>query len=86
MLVPVLFKVKLLTPEGHLKHEEECNPQNGYYMIPVYNKGQYSLKVAAPEGWFFGERLRPFQAYEYADFTSTFRSFYSCGGCHVWGC
>ncbi|VDP04826.1 unnamed protein product [Heligmosomoides polygyrus] len=53
VLVPVLFKVKLLTPEGHLKHEEECNPQNGYYMIPVYNKGQYSLKVAAPEGWFF---------------------------------
>ncbi|KAK5973547.1 hypothetical protein GCK32_002058 [Trichostrongylus colubriformis] len=47
------IRVKLLTPEGHLKHEEECNPQNGYYMIPVYNKGQYSLKVSAPEGWYF---------------------------------
>ncbi|KAK6053472.1 hypothetical protein COOONC_09022 [Cooperia oncophora] len=46
-------QVKLLTPEGHLKHEEECNPRNGYYMIPVYNKGQYSLKVSAPEGWYF---------------------------------
>ncbi|KAK6026819.1 hypothetical protein OSTOST_07199 [Ostertagia ostertagi] len=47
------IQVKLLTPEGHLKHEEECNPRNGYYMIPVYNKGQYSLKVSAPEGWYF---------------------------------
>ncbi|RCN33420.1 hypothetical protein ANCCAN_20747 [Ancylostoma caninum] len=46
-------QVKLLTPEGHLKHEEECNPQNGYYMIPIYNKGKYSLKVSAPEGWYF---------------------------------
>ncbi|VDL74561.1 unnamed protein product [Nippostrongylus brasiliensis] len=54
--VPIDFsqiQVKLLTPEGHLKHEEECNPQNGYYMIPVYNKGLYSLKVSAPEGWYF---------------------------------
>ncbi|KAK6745442.1 hypothetical protein RB195_011895 [Necator americanus] len=47
------IQVKLLTPEGHLKHEEECNPQNGYYMIPIYNKGRYSLKVSAPEGWYF---------------------------------
>ncbi|KAJ1348047.1 hypothetical protein KIN20_003259 [Parelaphostrongylus tenuis] len=47
------IQVKLLTPEGHLKHEEECNPQNGYYMIPVYSKGQYSLKVFAPKGWYF---------------------------------
>ncbi|XGW13667.1 hypothetical protein V3C99_000189 [Haemonchus contortus] len=47
------IQVKLLTPEGHLKHEEECNPKNGYYMIPIYNKGQYSLKVSAPEGWYF---------------------------------
>ncbi|CAI4230520.1 unnamed protein product [Auanema sp. JU1783] len=46
-------QVKLLTPEGHLKHEEDLNPQNGYYMIPIYNKGKYSLKVSAPEGWYF---------------------------------
>uniref|UniRef100_A0A1I7TY93 Nodal modulator 1 n=1 Tax=Caenorhabditis tropicalis TaxID=1561998 RepID=A0A1I7TY93_9PELO len=42
------LKVKLLTVEGHLKHEEEVNAPNGYFMIPVYNKGQYILKVSAP--------------------------------------
>ncbi|CAI2354984.1 unnamed protein product [Caenorhabditis sp. 36 PRJEB53466] len=47
------LKVKLLTVEGHLKHEEEVNPSNGYFMIPVYNKGQYILKVSSPAGYFF---------------------------------
>lgn len=37
-----------------MKHEEECNQQNGYYMIPIYNKGSYSLRVSAPAGWYFG--------------------------------
>jgi hypothetical protein len=44
--------VKLLTAQGHQKYSTECNP-NGYYMIPVYNKGNYQLKVFAPEGWVF---------------------------------
>ncbi|CAO4378196.1 unnamed protein product [Caenorhabditis nigoni] len=47
------LKVKLLTLEGHLKHEEEVNPSNGYFMIPVYNKGSYTLKVASPAGYYF---------------------------------
>ncbi|GMR42470.1 hypothetical protein PMAYCL1PPCAC_12665 [Pristionchus mayeri] len=54
--VPIDFskiKVKLLTPEGNLRHEENVNAANGYYMIPVYNKGSYSIRVSAPEGWFF---------------------------------
>ncbi|GMT19361.1 hypothetical protein PFISCL1PPCAC_10658 [Pristionchus fissidentatus] len=54
--VPIDFskiKVKLLTPEGHLRHEENVNAANGYYMIPVYTKGSYSIRVSAPEGWFF---------------------------------
>ncbi|GMS89496.1 hypothetical protein PENTCL1PPCAC_11671, partial [Pristionchus entomophagus] len=54
--VPIDFskiKVKLLTPEGHLRHEESVNAANGYYMIPVYTKGSYSIRVSAPEGWFF---------------------------------
>ncbi|CAB3398048.1 unnamed protein product [Caenorhabditis bovis] len=45
--------VKLLNAEGNLKHEEEVNPSNGYFMIPVYNKGQYSLKVSSPDGYYF---------------------------------
>lgn len=48
------FQVKLLTAEGNLKYETECNPSNGYYMIPVYNKAVYSIRVFAPEGWYFG--------------------------------
>lgn len=48
------IQVKLLTPEGHLRHEESVNAANGYYMIPVYTKGSYSIRVSAPEGWFFG--------------------------------
>ncbi len=48
------LQVKLFTVEGHLKYETECNPRNGYFMIPVYHKGQYQIRVAALEGWFFG--------------------------------
>uniref|UniRef100_F1KRP9 Nodal modulator 1 n=1 Tax=Ascaris suum TaxID=6253 RepID=F1KRP9_ASCSU len=47
------IQVKLLTAEGNLKYETECNPSNGYYMIPVYNKAVYSIRVFAPEGWYF---------------------------------
>lgn len=36
-----------------MKHEEEVNPSNGYFMIPVYNKGHYTLKVSAPAGYYF---------------------------------
>ncbi|VDK75742.1 unnamed protein product [Onchocerca ochengi] len=54
--VPVDYskiQVKLFTAEGNLKFETECSPTNGYYMIPVYNKGDYSIRIFAPDGWFF---------------------------------
>uniref|UniRef100_A0A915DMW4 Nodal modulator 1 n=1 Tax=Ditylenchus dipsaci TaxID=166011 RepID=A0A915DMW4_9BILA len=47
------IQVTLLTKEGNLKYESSCNPQNGYFMVPVYNKGRFKLKVNAPEGWLF---------------------------------
>ncbi|VDO76974.1 unnamed protein product, partial [Onchocerca flexuosa] len=47
------IQVKLFTAEGNLKFETECSPTNGYYMIPVYNKGDYSIRIFAPDGWFF---------------------------------
>jgi hypothetical protein len=47
------IQVRLLTPEGHQKYEAECNPATGYYMIPVYNKGQYKFEIKAPNGWIF---------------------------------
>ncbi|VDN06963.1 unnamed protein product [Thelazia callipaeda] len=47
------IQIKLFTAEGNLKFETDCSPTNGYYMIPVYNKGDYSIRLFAPDGWFF---------------------------------
>ncbi|TKR78261.1 hypothetical protein L596_019098 [Steinernema carpocapsae] len=47
------IRVKLLTPEGNLKTDVDVTPNNGYYMIPVYSKAQYEIRVSAPEGWIF---------------------------------
>ncbi|MCP9258688.1 Collagen-binding surface protein Cna domain containing protein [Dirofilaria immitis] len=47
------IQVRLFTTEGNLKFETECSPTNGYYMIPVYSKGDYSIRIFAPDGWFF---------------------------------
>ncbi|CAK5076881.1 unnamed protein product [Meloidogyne enterolobii] len=46
--------VKLFTSQGNLKYEAECNPQNGYFLIPIYNKGKYLVKIIAPDGYVFG--------------------------------
>lgn len=54
LLNEIYSKVKLFTGEGNLKFETDCSPTNGYYMIPVYNKGEYSIRLFAPDGWFFG--------------------------------
>ncbi|XP_074644327.1 BOS complex subunit NOMO3-like isoform X2 [Tubulanus polymorphus] len=45
--------MKLYTKQGSLKYQMECAPNNGYYMIPVYDKGEYVLKVEPPKGWKF---------------------------------
>ena len=51
----LFFQVGLYTKQGSLKYQTDCAPNNGYYMIPVYDKGDYVLKVAPPPGWTFGE-------------------------------
>lgn len=48
-----IIKVKLLTKEGIVKYTTEASPVNGYYMIPVYTKGEYILQVNPPLGWSF---------------------------------
>jgi len=48
--------VKLYTKQGSLKYQTDCAPNNGYYMVPVYDKGDYVLKVEPPPGWTFGKR------------------------------
>lgn len=48
-----IIKVKLLTKERIVKYTTEASPVNGYYMIPVYAKGEYILQVNPPPGWSF---------------------------------
>ncbi|EFN79110.1 nodal modulator 3 isoform X2 [Harpegnathos saltator] len=45
--------VKLYTKTGSLKDQTECAPNNGYYFLPLYDKGEYILKVDPPRGWSF---------------------------------
>lgn len=33
------------TKTGSLKDATECAPNNGYYFLPLYDKGEYVLKV-----------------------------------------
>ncbi|OXU24420.1 hypothetical protein TSAR_002763 [Trichomalopsis sarcophagae] len=45
--------VKLYTKSGSLKDQTECAPNTGYYFVPVYDKGEYLLKLEPPRGWSF---------------------------------
>ncbi|XP_012258084.2 nodal modulator 3 [Athalia rosae] len=45
--------IKLYTKAGSLKDETECAPNNGYYFLPLYDKGEYVLKIEPPRGWSF---------------------------------
>eukprot|EP00088_Acartia_fossae_P034516 TRINITY_DN3542_c0_g1_i4.p1 TRINITY_DN3542_c0_g1~~TRINITY_DN3542_c0_g1_i4.p1 ORF type:complete len:1220 (+),score=313.21 TRINITY_DN3542_c0_g1_i4:29-3661(+) len=47
------INVQLLTKQGALKYETECAPHNGYFFIPIYEPGQYNLKLQPPLGWTF---------------------------------
>lgn len=42
-----------MTKAGSVKDKTDCSPSNGYYFIPVYDKGEYILKVSPPSGWSF---------------------------------
>ncbi|OMO63992.1 hypothetical protein CCACVL1_22113, partial [Corchorus capsularis] len=42
--------VELRTVDGLVKERTQCAP-NGYYFIPVYDKGSFVIKVSGPEGW-----------------------------------
>lgn len=46
-------EVGLYNPQGSLKIKTDCSPANGYYFIPLYDKGEYVLKVIPPPGWSF---------------------------------
>ncbi|XP_004288537.1 PREDICTED: nodal modulator 1 [Fragaria vesca subsp. vesca] len=42
--------VELRTVDGLLKESTQCAP-NGYYFIPVYDKGSFVIKINGPQGW-----------------------------------
>lgn len=42
-----------MTKEKVVKYTTEASPVNGYFMIPVYTKGEYILQVNPPPGWSF---------------------------------
>ncbi|KAK6941103.1 hypothetical protein RJ641_030634 [Dillenia turbinata] len=42
--------VELQTVDGLVKERTQCAP-NGYYFIPVYDKGSFVIKIKGPEGW-----------------------------------
>ncbi|KAJ0979944.1 hypothetical protein J5N97_015418 [Dioscorea zingiberensis] len=42
--------VELRTLDGLIKERTQCAP-NGYYFIPVYDKGSFLVKVVGPDGW-----------------------------------
>lgn len=48
------IKVKLVTSDGVLKASTECAP-NGYYFLPIYDKGKFAIQLESPQGWSFGK-------------------------------
>lgn len=42
--------VELRTLDGLVKDRTQCAP-NGYYFIPVYDKGSFVIKIKGPQGW-----------------------------------
>lgn len=48
-----LFVFHRLTTAGNLKAETEGTADLGYYLLPVYDKGKYQIRVEGPNGWAF---------------------------------
>lgn len=42
-----------LTKTGAIKDKTDCSPSNGYYFLPIYDKGEYILQLSHPPGWSF---------------------------------
>jgi len=54
--VPIDFEkveVRLHTKHGSFKFKTECAPNNGYFLVAIYDKGEYVLQINPPSGWGF---------------------------------
>ncbi|XP_065652642.1 BOS complex subunit NOMO1 isoform X2 [Hydra vulgaris] len=54
--VPISFEkieVKLYTKLGAFKFKTECAPNNGYFLVAIYDNGEYVLQINPPQGWSF---------------------------------
>ncbi|EXB28568.1 hypothetical protein L484_009727 [Morus notabilis] len=45
--------IELRTLDGLVKDRTQCAP-NGYYFIPVYDKGSFVIQIKGPDGWAWG--------------------------------
>jgi hypothetical protein len=49
--------IELTNKQGYVKESTTCAP-TGYYVIPVYDSGSYTLRVKGPKGWNFEPQSR----------------------------
>lgn len=81
------------TKQGNLKYETECAPNNGYYFIPLYDKGNYIIKVFITfafakmfDIYIFGQ-FRSFSSYElysYIKYSLVIEYVYDCVRVYVY--
>lgn len=60
--VPIEFEkveVRLITQQGSFKFKTECAPNNGYFLVAIYDKGEYILQINPPSGWGFSPQQIP---------------------------
>lgn len=53
--------INRVSKQGIVKDKTDCSPSNGYYFLPVYDKGDYILRIAPPAGWSFEPAEVPFR-------------------------
>lgn len=57
--VPINYEkveLKLFTKQGAFRSKTECAPNNGYFLVAVYDKGEYTLKIESQNGWGFAPK------------------------------
>ncbi|EGG20659.1 hypothetical protein DFA_00520 [Cavenderia fasciculata] len=62
------IKIRLLSKaDMRVREETECAP-NGYYFLPIYERGVYILQIQGPQGWTFAKNEIEINAQNVDDF------------------